>query len=396
MTGGRSARRVLIAHQSTIPHYRAPFYRAVEQLRPAAWQFAVVDDLEPGRRRRIYAEPAIDRAELGFEVEPVSTLTLPGSGSSVRYQTFFRRARHYDLIVLEDALHNLTYPLIRLQGAPRRRLAYWGHGRDLTALAPGLGKRLLEKLKLQWIRRAAGYFAYTEGVRSFLVEHGVDPGRIFVLHNTIDIESHRRHFLQLRGERERLRRERGWQDRRVLLFVGRVNPLKRLEYLAEAVAALRRRDSSYLLAAIGGGEPAILRRVRAVLGDEGFEPLGIQTEPAELAPIFTMSDAYVLPGLVGLGPLMALCYDLTPVIVESPTHSPEVEYLSSENAVILPVETPAEGYAMGIAALLENTARASRLKAAAWPSIQHLTIHGMAQSFVSGIDALLARCPERT
>ena len=29
-----TVKKVLIAHQSTIPHYRVPFYEAVERLRP--------------------------------------------------------------------------------------------------------------------------------------------------------------------------------------------------------------------------------------------------------------------------------------------------------------------------------------------------------------------------
>ena len=62
-----SVRRVLIAHQSTIPHYRVAFYNAVERLRPPWWMFAVTYDPDPARRAKLFAEP-IDEQEFGFPV----------------------------------------------------------------------------------------------------------------------------------------------------------------------------------------------------------------------------------------------------------------------------------------------------------------------------------------
>lgn len=383
-------KRVLVAHQSTIPHYRVPFYQAVQRLKPADWTFAVVHDVDARRHSRIFAEPVGDDNGLGFPIEPVTTVTVPGTGGAVRYQTFFRRARHYHLLVLEDAFHNLTYPLVRLQLAAGVRIAYWGHGRDLTVTAPRGLKAALERIKLRWARGAAGYLAYTAGVRDFLAARGVDPAKIFVLDNTIDIESHRRQFLRHLSAREDLRRQRGWQDRRVLLFVGRVNRLKRLDYLAATVAILRQGDPSYLLALVGTGDAEILTSLRRAIGSEGFEHLGVETKAAKLAPLFVQSDAYVLPGLVGLGPLMALCYDLTPVVIDSPTHSPEREYLCADNAVILAAGAPPDAYAARISAFLEDPAQRSRLRQNAWPSIRHLTIDNMAANFITGVNAMLA------
>ena len=44
-----SIKKVLIAHQSTIPHYRVPFYEAVERLRPKWWEFSVIYDTAEAR-----------------------------------------------------------------------------------------------------------------------------------------------------------------------------------------------------------------------------------------------------------------------------------------------------------------------------------------------------------
>ena len=37
-------KQVLIAHQSTIPHYRVPFYNSLNTLKPDEWRFEVVFD----------------------------------------------------------------------------------------------------------------------------------------------------------------------------------------------------------------------------------------------------------------------------------------------------------------------------------------------------------------
>ena len=251
--------RVLIAHQSSVPHYRVAFYRAVERLRPETWTFAVVFDPDPAQARRVFGE-AVAAESLDFPIEATATWTVP-LARGLCFQPFLRRARAYDLIVLEDAFNNLAYPLARLVLPERVPIAYWGHGRDLHTTDPGVVKRLLERRKLAWARRAAGFFAYTEGVRAFLVEHGVPAERIFALGNTIDIEEHRRLFESLAPSRAALREKWGAADARILLYVGRVNARKRIDLLTESVAGLRRQDPRYRLMVVGSGDAALDRQV---------------------------------------------------------------------------------------------------------------------------------------
>jgi glycosyltransferase involved in cell wall biosynthesis len=105
--------------------------------------------------------------------------------------------------------------------------------------------------------------------------------------------------------------------------------------------------------------------------------------------LFVASDAFVLPGLTGLAPLTSLCYDLTPILIENRAHGPEVEYFDDTNAVTAPAVATASDYARHIHELLDDRERWQRLRAAAWPSIQHLTIDNMARRFIAGIDWML-------
>jgi glycosyltransferase involved in cell wall biosynthesis len=383
-------KRVLIAHQSTIPHYRVAFYEAVEDLKPSWWDFRVVFDADPGRRRRFFIEP-IEPELFGFKTLPTRTFFLGGRQRSMVLQTFLFHVHRYDLVVLEDALRNFSYPLARACRGRNTAVAYWGHGRDFSVARPEGWKKLSERIKRSWARRCDGYFAYTDGVARELVADGVDASKIHVLNNTIDIRQERISFDSLIEDRDDLRRHAGLSDRKVLLFVGRLNEGKRLGFLGEAVRDLRRDHPEFHLVVIGGGEQASLNRLRRVVGEEALTYCGVIVERARLAEWFSLSDAYVHPGDVGLGIVQALCYDLTPVVVDRPTHNPEYEYLSSQNSVIAPVGASPREYAAQIARLCSNQARWEALRAAAWPSISHLTIENMASRFVDGVSRILRR-----
>jgi glycosyltransferase involved in cell wall biosynthesis len=381
-------KQVLIAHQSTIPHYRVSFYDAVNRLKPSWWDFRVVFDEDAERRRRLFVEPT-DPSTFGFKTIPVRTIFLELLGRRALYQTFVRRAGRYDLIVLEDAVHNLAYPAVRIWRGRGTAIAYWGHGKDHSVARAVGWKRLAENFKRRLVKNSEGYFAYTAGVQDLVAEKGVDPGKIYVLNNTIDIEAERASYEPLIESRSELRRAEGLSDKKVLLHVGRLNKWKRLDFLGEAVKSLRADRPEYHLVVIGGGEQAFIDSLRQALGEDGFTHCGVIVERSQLARWYALSDAYVHPGDVGLGVLQTLCYDLTPVVVDRPTHNPEYEYLNNTNSVIAPPDVSAAGYAREIARLCSDHSRWAKYRESAWPSINHLTVDQMAQNFIDGVNAIL-------
>ena len=138
-------KRILIAHQSTIPHYRVPFYNSLEQQRPSAWSFDVVFDPSEVTRKRFYAEPVYS-TDFKFPILPVKTIMLNSGGKKVCYQTFLRAAAEYDLLVLENAVNNLTYPLSHLYKFTGKRDVYRGHGKNRSFQKLNLRPRLAESL----------------------------------------------------------------------------------------------------------------------------------------------------------------------------------------------------------------------------------------------------------
>ena len=379
-------KKVLIAHQSGIPHYRVPFYEALAKSCRPHFAFDVVHD------SRHPALPSLSQADLtqsfSFATREVTTWELTLSGKRVRYQSFLRHVSDYDLVVVEHVLHNLSYPLSQWFQPRGKPLMYWGHGRDVRAGQGSLVKRAAERLKLGLARSAQGYFAYTEGVRAFLVDRGLPPHRIFVLNNTIDILAQRATFEQHVGRRDTIRMEMGLDGKRVLLFVGRLTSEKRLDFLLHAFDLLRARDTRYRLLIVGAGPMEAL-----VKGREAVETLGPILDRDALARVFVASDVFAFPGDVGLGPLQALCYDLPIVTIDSHCHKPEFEYLSAKNAVILPQNTDPAAYTLAIHDLFKQSSKLNSFTSTIWPSISHLTIESMASRFIAGVNATLGQRP---
>jgi glycosyltransferase involved in cell wall biosynthesis len=219
-----------------------------------------------------------------------------------------------------------------------------------------------------------------------MVSKGVDQSKIFVLHNTIDIVKQRSLFDKLISQRKNLRSKAGFTGKKVLLFVGRLNRQKQLDLLFDAFHVLRKIDESYHLVIVGSGDTSLLHHLEQKCGKHSFS---YWEATQDIGRFCVVSDVYVLPGAVGLGPLHSLCFDLTPAVIHSRVHNPEYEYLNIDNALISPEGSSAEQYALAIKGLLEDRDRWVALRAHAWPSIRHLTIENMAQNFIFGVNSIL-------
>ena len=375
-------KKVLIAHQSTIPHYRIPFYNALEKLKPDSWCFDVVFDPSELNQPQFFKEQ-LDLRQFKFSILAVNTVGVKIANKNISYQTFWQRAAEYDLVIVEQALNNLTYPLCQLYQLTKSKFAYWGHGKHIGVENPSLAKSLSEQLKMLLTRKADGFFAYTSSVKSHLLERRVSSDKVFVLNNTIDIKAQRDAFEQWQHQKAEIRRSLGLEGKKVLLFVGRFSKGKRIDFLLEAFSILHQKDASFHLLLVGSNGETYLEQ------QQNISYFGSITDLAKLAPIYVAADIFSFPGLVGLGPLQALCYDLPIVTIDSQSHKPEIEYLSPLNSLILASDTTPEDYAGKIIELFEDVEQLQKLQNNTWSSIEHLTIERMAQNFIEGVNTIL-------
>ncbi len=189
----------------------------------------------------------------------------------------------------------------------------------------------------------------------------------------------------------------GLSGKRVLVFVGRIQPLKGADLLLEALALLGERHDYHLLV-IGGdidqdAELAQLRAMAAGLGiAERVSFLGAQ--PQQSLPLYySAADACVVPShyeSFGLVAMEALASG-TPVIASAVGGLPTV-IRDGENGLLVPWRSP-QAFAASINALLSDEALRRRLGRQARPSVRNMTWLSVADQVIGVYDSIAATSP---
>jgi len=187
---------------------------------------------------------------------------------------------------------NGTAPIIE-----RRKLAKRGF--DLL-----LGRTVL--------KHASRVLAVSEAERQQLGELGVQPQAVRLVPNPIDLDEFDRTI-----ERGRFRQRLGLTSERIVMFLGKITPRKRLDVLLRAFARLQRPDTWLVIA---GNDMGCRAQIQSELRLLGLEHRALSTgllRGAERLEALADADVLVYPSaheIFGLVPLEALLSG-TPVIV---------------------------------------------------------------------------------
>lgn len=236
---------------------------------------------------------------------------------------------------------------------------------------------------------AAGIIAVSAGMRSDIlrVYPELDPGRVHVVHNGIDLAGWQR---PPAGDTaaERAVRELGVDpDRTAVVFVGRITRQKGLPYLLRAAAALPR-EVQLVLCAGAPDTPEILAEVRALVadlraarggaGDAGVVWIEQMLPRPDLVAVLAASTVFVCPSVyepLGIVNLEAMAVGL-PVVGTATGGIPEVVEDGVTGALV-PIEQADDGtgtpldperfvadLAAALAGVLDDPARAAAMGAA--------------------------------
>lgn len=181
-----------------------------------------------------------------------------------------------------------SYLAARLRGVP---FVLWtGVWRRLTTPL----QRLLFPLTRRLYRSADAIVAYGEHVREYLISEGVRPERIFIAAQAVDNTCYQTAVPE--SARQELRDALGiTREQKVLLYVGRLEPIKGIEYLLDAFA-LGGGDSVLVLCGSGNLEAALRRRAgRLGIMDRVRFAGYIPTE--DTVRYYSMAWAVVLPSI---------------------------------------------------------------------------------------------------
>lgn len=379
MSGGASpsARRVTIV-QRVLPHYRVPFFdRLHDDLAARDIELRVIyGDERPG------TVPRTVKVDAPWARWIRNRYVVLG-GRELVWQPALSALRHSSLIVLEQA-NRLLLNHVLLTGAFRgeARLAFWGHGQNFGARASIVG-RLGAKLARGPLQRADWFFAYTDHSLPALAAAGFPIERTTVVRNSIDTRELAEGVAAIsEAGRERLRAELGVTGDHVALYCGGMYPNKRLDFLIEAAERVRAAVPDFHLVLVGDGPDEGLVHAAAAKAP-WIHPVGARYG-RDRAGYFAISQALLMPGLVGLTVVdsFAACCPL--ITVFSPLHGPEISYLKP-NVNGLITEDSVEAFSGALIGLLNDPAAHQRLAEGCRAAARDTTIEAMSQNFADGI-----------
>jgi glycosyltransferase involved in cell wall biosynthesis len=169
---------------------------------------------------------------------------------------------------------------------------------------------------------------------------------------------------------------------RVVLFVGRILPYRRIDDLIGAATYFE--DGTGVVLAGGGFSRA---QIELIDQDERITYLGEIYDPYEVNSIYKMADVFGNPGAAGLAINQAFFWGL-PVVVEEVNHGPEINYLQPGiNGYITAVGNIQE-FATRINEILDNDHYLSFSEAARKQILQHGSVENMAAGFTDAVEYL--------
>lgn len=190
---------------------------------------------------------------------------------------------------------------------PGMPLILWGHSHG--------SRRIFRPVRRWMAMRSNAVVVYTQNGKEMLTREGVDPGRIFVANNTVDVPN-----AEFNSSIERTS----------FLFSGRLTSRKKIDEAIIAFARISKAISANICFEIVGEGPerARLEHLASELNIANRVQFhGAIYDSESLKQVFQRSLAYVSPGHVGLGVLHSFAYGVPPLTRKLANHAPEFQHI---------------------------------------------------------------------
>lgn len=224
------------------------------------------------------------------------------------------RGMKFDVIHAHDWM---TYPagmaIARLSGKP---LVVHIHSTEFDRSGEHVNQRVYD-IERRGMHAAIRVIAVSMLTKSVCVRrYGVDPDKIEVVYNGIDVESGQPNPSQAIGSKDK-----------IVLFLGRITMQKGPEYFVRAAKRVLEKMDNVKFIVAGNGDQA--RRMIEHAAEIGIGSKVLFTgflRGKDVARVFRMADLYVMPSVsepFGIAPLEAMCQD-TPVLISKQSGVSEV------------------------------------------------------------------------
>lgn len=247
------------------------------------------------------------------------------------WQPCLKDLKNKDLVIVEQANRLLlNYYLMVAKKMMGLKVGYWGHGRNLQDKV----NSFVNKFKYLFIRRCNWWFAYTQGVKTFVVSKGYPENKVTVLQNAINTRMLREQYARVTdAEVEKLKAELGINSEHVALYCGALYAEKRINFIIESLYHIKKEIPDFHFLFIGSG-PEVNKALKAAEEHDWIHYIGPKFGQDRIK-YFKLAAMQFMPGAVGLGILDSFALQTPMVTTTQNFHGPEIEYLENgKNGII--------------------------------------------------------------
>lgn len=242
------------------------------------------------------------------DVEYVDNVRL---GHSAYYQrNVVRLLSRYDTFLMLGELKCISTWIMLIARRcffRKKRIYIWSHG---WYGREGLFKRILKRC---FFSMADGVLLYGNYAKEIAQMQGYKKDNLFVIHNSLDYSKQSTCREQMKDTS--VYQQHFGNDYPVLLFIGRLTKVKKLDLLIKAVAKLRNDGKNFNVVMVGDGEERL--KLERIARDKGLENstwfYGKCYDEEQNAQLIYSADLCVSPGNVGLTAVHCMTYG-TPVL----------------------------------------------------------------------------------
>lgn len=283
-------------------------------------------------------------------------------------------------------------PLCKLLGI---RFVWWTHGYDHKILHGRFLQAVKEGFVAFLFRYADAIITFSDAGRDFVIARSVPASRVFCAPNTLNTDRWLELAQEVRESSSRVEnlRELGLDaNARVALLSGRLLSDKRIDDAIYAVEKVRIRFPNVYLVIIGDGpHREHLRCLAETVLPGACVFLGDVFEEHRLARIFSIAEAFLLPGFVGLAIIHAFCFGIPLITERTENQGPEIQYLHDKYNGYLVDGGDVNGLAECLITLLDDSENWQRMSSNALETVQNeANVHLMLSRMALALNLLKA------
>lgn len=287
---------------NTAPRYREAVFRAIDKEYDCDWYFGYtkndIKEMDTKLLKNVFYYKTLGNPCKFYWKKGILRLLF-----RKKYQNFFMLAE------VRSITEYLFFGLASLF-FPKKHIYIWTHGWY------GKEKGLIAKLKIWQIKKVTGVFVYGDRAKKLLIKQGIPEDKLFVIHNSLDYDTQK--SLRNSVHTSSIYRNHFHNNRPIIVFIGRLTKVKKLDMLIDALANLRDKGEKYNLVLIGDGIDAENLKIRTAEKSlqEQVWFYGACYDENTNAELIYNADLCVSPGNVGLTAMHSMMFGC-PVITHN-------------------------------------------------------------------------------